>query len=60
VELIDGLRDRRQREKQLEARRQVIDRMSRKKKRKPPKIKPLQPPLGALGACRAGEAGAPV
>jgi S-DNA-T family DNA segregation ATPase FtsK/SpoIIIE len=45
VELIDGLRDRRQREKQLEARRQVIDRTSRReKKRKPPKIKPLQPP----------------
>jgi S-DNA-T family DNA segregation ATPase FtsK/SpoIIIE len=45
VELIDGLRDRRQREKQLEARRQVIDRhVAREKKRKPPKIKPMQPP----------------
>ncbi|MEM1188080.1 MAG: DNA translocase FtsK 4TM domain-containing protein [Pseudomonadota bacterium] len=43
--LWDELRDRRAREKQLEARRQVIDEhVAREKKRKPPKIKPLKPP----------------
>jgi S-DNA-T family DNA segregation ATPase FtsK/SpoIIIE len=42
---IDALRDRRAREKQLEARKQVIDQhVAREKKRKPPKIKPLKPP----------------
>jgi S-DNA-T family DNA segregation ATPase FtsK/SpoIIIE len=45
VALIDGRRDRRQREKQQAARRQVIDRhVEKEKRRKPPKIKPLQPP----------------
>lgn len=38
-------RERREREKQLEARRQVIDQhVAKEKKRKPPKIKPLKPP----------------
>ncbi|MEO1079254.1 MAG: DNA translocase FtsK, partial [Pseudomonadota bacterium] len=45
LSLWDELRDRRAREKQLEARRQVIDEhVAREKKRKPPKIKPLKPP----------------
>jgi S-DNA-T family DNA segregation ATPase FtsK/SpoIIIE len=43
--LLDELRDRRAREKQLEARRQVIDQhVEKEKKRTPPKIKPLKPP----------------
>ncbi|GAB5414416.1 MAG: DNA translocase FtsK [Congregibacter sp.] len=43
--LLDRQRDRRAREKQLEARRQVIDQhVAKEKKRKPPKIKPLKPP----------------
>ncbi|MEE4109641.1 MAG: DNA translocase FtsK 4TM domain-containing protein, partial [Halieaceae bacterium] len=43
--LADRLRDRRAREKQLEARKQVIDEhVEREKKRKPPKIKPLKAP----------------
>lgn len=43
--LWDRERDRRAREKQLEARRQVIDQhVAKEKKRKPPKIKPLKPP----------------
>lgn len=45
VAFTDSLRDRRAREKQQEARRQVIDEhVEREKKRKPPKIKPLKPP----------------
>ena len=43
--LWDRQRDRRAREKQLEARRQVIDEhVARERKRTPPKIKPLKPP----------------
>jgi S-DNA-T family DNA segregation ATPase FtsK/SpoIIIE len=43
--LLDEARDRRAREKQLEARRQVIDQhVEKEKKRVPPKIKPLKPP----------------
>jgi len=43
--LTDRLRDRRAREKQLEARKQVInEHVEREKKRKPPKIKPLKAP----------------
>jgi len=43
--LVDELRDRRAREKHLEARKQVIDEhVEREKKRTPPKIKPLKPP----------------
>lgn len=42
---LDSLRDRRRREKQLEARKQVIDlHVEKERKRKPPKIKPLTPP----------------
>ncbi len=42
---VDRQRDRRAREKQIEARRQVIDQhVEKEKKRKPPKIKPLKPP----------------
>jgi S-DNA-T family DNA segregation ATPase FtsK/SpoIIIE len=45
VGLLDEARDRRAREKQLEARRQVIDQhVEKEKKRIPPKIKPLKPP----------------
>jgi len=45
LELWDRSKDRREREKQQEARRQVIDEhVEREKKRKPPKIKPLKPP----------------
>ncbi|MFK8043219.1 DNA translocase FtsK [Congregibacter sp.] len=41
----DDVQDRRAREKQLEARRQVIDQhVEKEKKRTPPKIKPLKPP----------------
>lgn len=41
----DQQRDRREREKQLEARKQVIDQhVAKEKKRKPPKIKPLKAP----------------
>ncbi|HAN68054.1 MAG TPA: cell division protein FtsK, partial [Halieaceae bacterium] len=44
VNAIDRLRDRRQREKALEARKAVIDEhVERSKQRKPPKIKPLKP-----------------
>ncbi|MEE4277675.1 MAG: DNA translocase FtsK 4TM domain-containing protein [Halieaceae bacterium] len=43
--LIDELRDRRAREKQLEARKQIIEQhVEKERKRKPPKIKPLKPP----------------
>ena len=43
--LWDDRRDRKEREKQLEARKQVIDEhVEREKKRTPPKIKPLKPP----------------
>ncbi len=45
MSLWDAGRDRRAREKQLEARRQVIDQhVEKEKKRTPPKIKPLKPP----------------
>jgi len=45
VGLWDQAKDRRAREKQLAARRQVIDQhVEKEKKRKPPKIKPLKPP----------------
>ena len=45
VRFIDSLRDRRERERHLEARKQVIEQhVAREKKRKPPKIKPLKPP----------------
>jgi S-DNA-T family DNA segregation ATPase FtsK/SpoIIIE len=61
VELIDGLRDRRQREKQLEARRQVIDRhVAAREETQATEDQADAAALGALGACRAGEAGAPV
>jgi S-DNA-T family DNA segregation ATPase FtsK/SpoIIIE len=44
INAIDRLRDRRQREKALEARKAVIDEhVERSKQRKPPKIKPLKP-----------------
>jgi S-DNA-T family DNA segregation ATPase FtsK/SpoIIIE len=45
IRLIDARRDRRQREKQLEARRAVIsEHVEKEKKRAPPRIKALQPP----------------
>ncbi|MEM8942041.1 MAG: DNA translocase FtsK 4TM domain-containing protein [Pseudomonadota bacterium] len=45
VRFIDDLRDRRARERQLEARKQVIEHhVEKEKKRKPPKIKPLKAP----------------
>lgn len=45
VQFRDEIRDRKAREKQLAARRQVIDQhVEKEKKRTPPKIKPLKPP----------------
>ncbi len=45
VAFLDRQRDRRAREKQIEARRQVIDQhVEKEKQRKPQKIKPLKPP----------------
>ena len=44
LSLVDGIRDRRERDKQLEARKVVIEEhVEKTKKRKPPKIKPLKP-----------------